>query len=378
MYAGKSIHVGILVQDTGEVYGAERATLDLARGLGGHPGFRVSFILIDEQRLRNGESILRRAIRDLGHPVETCATRLRFSLALVRRIRRIVGEQKIDILHCTGAKASFHGYLAAGRASSTAKLSSTVHGWGVNRSLKSRFYDFLERWSLRKFDGVVVLSRFYEGLLREYGFEMEKAHLIRPGPFVTGFPEKRFAGVRPGPCVAGMAARFSPEKNHDLLLDAAGILAGQGAGLRFLLAGDGAQRKRIADRVRVEGLTDCVEMPGFVDRGDFFDRVDLLVLCSVVENQPYAILEAMAYGVPVLTTVAGGVVEMVEDGETGVLIEPNSAEALAAALALLRDNPAERERLGRQARDYFDETYRHDRCIDQYMNYYRQLAGSTE
>jgi glycosyltransferase involved in cell wall biosynthesis len=373
MSSGKIIHVGFLLQDTGAVYGAERATLDLMRGLGERSGFRVSVILIDEMRLGNRHGIFRQAIRENGHPVEICSTDHRFSPALAKGIRRIVRERKIDILHCTGAKASFHAYLAA-----PTKLSSTVHGWGVDRSLKACVYDFLERWVLRRFDGVVVLSRFYESLLRGYGFDMDKVDMIRPGPGFAGFPENRRAADRTGPCVAGLPARFSPEKNHDLLLDAAGILAAEGSKLRFLLAGDGTERSRIANRVRREGLSDRVELPGFLDRSEFFNRVDLLVLCSLVENQPYAILEAMACGVPVVATDAGGVAEMIEDGETGLLVAPQSAEALASALASLCGNPAECRRLGRQAREYFNETYRQDRCIDQYVNYYRQLAGSTE
>jgi len=377
MSSDESIHMGFLLQDTGEVYGAERATLDLAQGLRDQPGFRVTILMIEEKRHGKGDSALRRVISRRGLPIETCSTHTRFSFALTRGIRRIAREQKIGILDCTGAKATVHGYLAV-RGAPSIRLSATVHGWGVDRCFKARLYDSVERWALRRFDGVIVLSRFYGNVLRAYGFDREKVQRIRPGPIFDDLPDRRDPGPRSGPLVVGMPARFSPEKNHDLLLDAAKILAGQESELRFLLAGDGVERRRIAERVRREGLTRLVEMPGFLDRSDFFKRVDLVVLCSLVENQPYAILEAMACGIPVVATEAGGVAEMIEDGKTGLLVASNSAEALAEALKSLCDDPARREHMGSQAHDYFYETYRHDRCIGQYVDHYRRLAGSTE
>ncbi len=375
--SGKPVHVGFLLQDTGFVYGAERATLDLARGLCRRHGMRVSFLLIEERRRKDLPDHLRAELEGVGCSFFSCPARHRFSHELIRRIRWICQMHAVDILDCVGAKATCHGFFAA-RGSSSTILSSTIHGWTGDCRPKARLYELLERRTLRRFDGLVVLSRFYEERLRANGFNMSRVRLVRPGPLAPDPPPWGLA-ERPGTrtCVTGMLARFSPEKNHDLLLEVAGLLAERGSGIGFLLAGDGLSRNRIQEQVEQRGLQDRIELPGYMSRPEFFSSVDVVVLCSRLENQPNALLEAMARGIPVVATDVGGVGEMIRDRETGLLVPPGSPEALASALDCLCKNPGERERLGGNAREHFSETYGHERCAEEYSGFYRELlAGS--
>jgi glycosyltransferase involved in cell wall biosynthesis len=165
-------------------------------------------------------------------------------------------------------------------------------------------------------------------------------------------PDVRDMSIRRGaPQVVAILGHISEVKGHPDFVEAAGLIADEFPGLRFVVIGgetlQTGLRQALEERVRALGLTDRFEFTGFRhDVPALISAVDLVVLPSRSEGLPLAALETMACGRPLIATPVGGVPEAVIDNETGVLIPPADAGALAAAMTRLLRNPALATQLG--------------------------------
>jgi colanic acid/amylovoran biosynthesis glycosyltransferase len=132
-------------------------------------------------------------------------------------------------------------------------------------------------------------------------------------------------------------ARLAPVKGHAHLLEAAARLVARGIPFELWLAGEGPERAAIERRIDAQGLGERVRLLGTVPHAELLGmyhdgRADCVVLPSLHEGLSVALVEAMAYGVPVIATAVGGVPELLENG-AGVLVPPSDAGALTEALA---------------------------------------------
>ncbi|MER5646570.1 glycosyltransferase [Streptosporangium sp. NPDC002524] len=145
-------------------------------------------------------------------------------------------------------------------------------------------------------------------------------------------------------------ASFHPQKDHGLLVEAAARVAARAPHALFLLAGSGPSYERVARRVGALGL-DGVRLLGHVpDAGRLIAAADLLVLSSRHEGLPVVVMEALAAGVPVVSTAVGGVPDLVVSGVNGLLTRPGDAGALAEGV-LRAMRPEVHARLREGARD---------------------------
>ncbi|WP_328854519.1 glycosyltransferase [Microbispora hainanensis] len=163
-------------------------------------------------------------------------------------------------------------------------------------------------------------------------------------------------------------ANFHPQKNHRLLVEAAAKVVAAEPRALFLLAGSGPLRDATAEHVSRLGL-DRVRVVGHVpEAGRLIAAADLLVLSSSYEGLPVVVMEALAAGVPVVSTAVGGVSDLIETGKNGVLTVPGSADALAGGiLQALRPDMRARLRAGAResagqvdiarAAEWFDKLY---------------------
>lgn len=160
---------------------------------------------------------------------------------------------------------------------------------------------------------------------------------------------------------------LAPVKRVGLLLDAvAGV-----PGLDLQVVGDGPLRAEVADRAGRADLAGRVELTGRVaDAAPYLAEADLFVLTSAAENCPLALLEAMASGLPVVSTRVGGVPEVVRDGVDGLLCPADDPDALRSALRRLTGDPALRVRLGASARRRVLDGYTLDHCVDRLLETY--------
>jgi glycosyltransferase involved in cell wall biosynthesis len=154
-------------------------------------------------------------------------------------------------------------------------------------------------------------------------------------------------------------ASLQSYKGLDVLIDGCAALAARGIRFRCHIVGDGPERPRLERLIEQRGLGAIVTLRGVATADDVraeLDRATVFVLPSVVaangqmEGIPVALMEAMAAGLPVVASDLSGIPELVVHDETGILTQPGSASDIAGAIARLLTEPAERKRLGQQAR----------------------------
>jgi len=364
------VKVAYLLQDTRFLYGAERATVDLARGLQAHCDTRAW--LIEETRLGPSSSALREAFRTSGVATRSFAVARRFSLRLARHLARAANEEGIDIVHCAGYKADVHALLSRSLGGK-AKLVSTVHGWLNRPDLKERFYGALNLWALRRFDRVVALSSYYEEWLRARGLTDVRripAGLQDAGSLQCPPPESKELRI-------GILGRLSWEKNLRMALEAAHLLMRRGVEIRLLIAGEGPERASLERLIADSGLGTFVSLAGFMDRKQFLSRIQVLVCCSHIENLPYTLMESMACARPIVATRVGGIPDLVEDGVTGYLVEDGDAGSLAEHLERLAADADLRARMGEAGRRKLEREFSPDRCRERMRDLYLELSNRT-
>lgn len=173
---------------------------------------------------------------------------------------------------------------------------------------------------------------------------------FRPEPEVRAAARASW-GVRNGTLTITCASRLSTQKGQDNLLLAAGEVAAVVPDVRFILAGEGADRSRL-ERLRDHlGLQDRVTFAGQVqDVPGLLAATDIFCHPSLNDGLPNAVAEAMAMGLPVVASRVGGIPELVEDGRTGVLVRPHDVAGIRDALLRLIGDSELRNALGVAAR----------------------------
>lgn len=186
-------------------------------------------------------------------------------------------------------------------------------------------------------------------------------------------------GASPGPPVLLSVGRLVPDKDHDTLLKAFGLVAARHPQAELWLVGDGPRRPALQKQVLDLALNGRVRfLPGAADARAFYQRAHLLVLSSVTEALPNVVLEAMAVGLPVVATRVGAVPEAVVEGSTGLLVAPRDAVGLAEALHLLLTDPERREIMGRQGRERVLQHYSLATMVKRHEEVWTRLLWGPE
>ena len=241
-------------------------------------------------------------------------------------------------------------------------------------------------WISRKATRVVATSSRARNELCEAGFSEEQIALLPNGVDTTVYnacPEdKRSLKLRmglPARRSALYVGRLVPHKGLRVLLQAWQIVVRHTTvGAQLVLVGDGAEKSQLQEMVGVYGLRDRVTFVGAVEATvPYYQACDLFVLPSFYEGLSNALLEAMACGLPVVATRVSGNEDLVQDGESGLLIPAGDAQSLGGAiLKLLRDHSLSK-RMGAQAHHTVQESYSLDRSVSAYVRLYDELRDTA-
>ena len=165
-------------------------------------------------------------------------------------------------------------------------------------------------------------------------------------------------------------------KRQDLLIDAFARLLPTHSRSRLMLVGDGELRSRIESQLRDMGLGDRVILFGTAtDLPPLYDAFDLFVQPSNSEGLPNVLLEASSAGLPIVATDAGGTHEVIQDGQTGLLVPVDDLAALTRAIEHAMSDADLRRRLGSAARDLIAHDYGMERFFQEYEGLYRGLLA---
>jgi len=170
--------------------------------------------------------------------------------------------------------------------------------------------------------------------------------------------------------------RLNRIKGIDTALDAFAMLAARRPRVRLLVAGDGPARAELEAQAGRLGIADRTDFTGWTEPCDvpaLLNTATMILMPSRSEGLPFVAVQAAMMARPIVATRVDGLPEAVVDGETGILVEPEDAQGLAAGIeSLLTDLPLA-ERLGRQGREFALDTFGWKRCVAGYESVYRRL-----
>ena len=291
---------------------------------------------------------------------------------LSRELAALTRAFEPDVVHLNGVRvgAFFHRRI---RRAYPAPLLVTLHGMEPAHFGQP---EGLLHTTLRSADRVIACSESLRGETLAIWPELgPKSSVILNGlqpPAVQPEP------LPIDPPLLLCLGRLAPEKGLDLALTAFATLAERRPGLRLLLAGDGPLRGQLEQQAQALGLRARVEFLGWVPPDDvprLINRATLILVPSREEALPLAAIEAAQLARPIVAARVGGLPEIVQHGATGLLVEPNRPEALAAAVARLLDAPVLAERMGAAARPRALRLFGWERYVEAYESVYRELAA---
>jgi glycosyltransferase involved in cell wall biosynthesis len=298
-------------------------------------------------------------------------------------IARRVRAREFTLLHAHDFKSDALALMVAARTG--VPVVTTVHGF-IPRSRKARLYGRVDRFLHRRMARVIVVShalfRMYERQRHPAGHVVLIRNCVDLDRYPFGHASdllRRLTGAPASAPIIGHVGRLSMEKGQGRLIAAFARLRSDFPDARLVLAGEGPELASLKAQVAALGLTDAVHFLGYrTDIPDVFADLSVLVLNSDTEGVPRVVLEAMALGVPVIASAVGGTPEIVEDGETGILIPARDEAALCSALArTLTDRDAARDRSLR-ARRFVERECDMRRQVERTEALYGEVVGRGE
>jgi glycosyltransferase involved in cell wall biosynthesis len=344
----KHISTILHVCDTLSVGGAERLILGLAQQID-RSRFAVRVCALGSRR----GNLLQPELERAGVAVEMLGAQRFYDPGAIAGVVRTVRAHNVDLIHTHLTSADVIGRVA-GKLTGRPVV-STLHNEPYDYERQRRDRRALQRLTARHATTklIAVSERLRELYIERWGLPADQITAI-----MNAVPLAPFLAVEPprerpdGQLTITTIGRLSPQKAHDVLLEAAALLFPRRPNLRLRLVGQGRLEGELRAQAARLGIADRVEFAGV--RGDVaavLAESDIFVLSSRWEGVPVTAAEAMAAARPVVLTDVGGCRDLVRHGAHGLLVPPGDPAALAAALEELADSPARRRELGIAARE---------------------------
>lgn len=364
----------LLVSSEG-YFGVENMLVNLAAALGKLECRCVVGVFRDS---RFGSTDVADRAREQGLVVELIPCAGRFDPGAAAFIRKIVRAHQVDVIHTHGYKTDI--YACAASVGSAVSLVATCHNW-LGRSWFMRAYAVLDRWSLKCFDRVVVVSEIVGETLRRSGIPAEKLRLISNGVEIERFRDAQPTLAREVAAVdqpiIGFVGRLVPDKGGETLLRAAQNVLRGGRKAKVAIVGEGPARQQWESLASNLGIRDQVVFTGArTDMPGIYSSFHMLVLPSLCEAMPMCLLEAMAARKPVIATNVGAVSKIVDPDYTGLLIEPGDVKGLSAAITRLLDAPKLAHWMGENGYNRSKEHFSAEAMARQYLDVYRKVSSA--
>jgi glycosyltransferase involved in cell wall biosynthesis len=262
-----------------------------------------------------------------------------------------------------------------------------------NEKMMLRFNRVLRRYEtqlMKRSDALIAVSKYTVGELTElYGIEEEKIHVIYNGVDINKFkprPDRaklrREFGLEEEKKIVLFVGRLYHRKGLETLLHSIPQVLQEFGDVKFAISGTGFKKKEqsLRDLAKELDIEDIVKFLGYVPDEklpDLYSASDIFVLPAIYENFPFAILEAQATGLPVISTKVGGIPEFLVDNENGFLIDPGDPKQLTERVMALLQDPKLAEKMGRRGRKLIEEKFAWHIITDQVIELYHKLLEKT-
>jgi glycosyltransferase involved in cell wall biosynthesis len=340
-------------------------------------GFTSHAALVDSEHYP-GDSVLETEIKLQGHVHGIPWSKKYLLLNGILRTMDIVRQEQYDIIHCHDNRSALLGLLIGKKMG--LPIVRSLHGV-IEFNLKFRIANAIDRILLKGFDRIIFGSN---AMRRRF----------------TSFPESRIVTIHNGISLDFLNDKVNPdevrkrfwignddvvittvgrlhyEKGHVYLLDAAREVCRKAGKVKFLIVGEGPMETPLKDMTAGLSLNDHVVFAGFLPSiQKAFAISDLYIQPSTEESLPLTVLEAMASGLPVISSDVGGIGEAVVNGKTGMLVPPGDGKVLSEAILSLLHNHDNMERMGRAGRDKIFSEFSSDTFMEKHRELYTALVS---
>ena len=305
-------------------------------------------------------------LRQMGVETRLIYTEKPFDIRVWGRVKQLLSEERIDVVHAHGTRAASNVLWAA--RSMGIPVIYTVHGWSFHRDQHPLVRGFRirgEKWLTRRSAVNISVSASNQQTGKEAipGFD---SVVVNNGIDAKRFnPDGKYTdvraelGIEKDKVLLLFLARFTSHKQPLTLIRAFDLASRKTDGIRLLMVGDGDEKEEGVRLVKELGLGDRISFQAFrQDVPDVLWAADIFVLPSLWEGLPIGLLEAMAMRKAVIGTRVDGTREVLRDGVNGLTVEPGDVDALSEAIVRLAGDKALRESLRVRAaetvRDRFD------------------------
>ena len=317
------------------------------------------------------EELSRHGVRFVGLRRRSAADLLAW-----RGLISLLRQESIDILHAHKFGSNVWAALL-GPLWGTPVVVAHEHSWSFEGNLVRRLLD--RQLIARRCDAVVAVSREdrrrmieLEGIRPERVFHIPNGIPAPPPP--TGAVRRDGLGLHEDDLVVGTVGVLRRQKALDVLIQAAAILRAEFPRLRVLMVGSGPEREPLEKLIVELDLSSTVSLLGYrTDVPELLPIFDVAAASSDFEGSPLSILEYMEAGLPVVSTRVGGVPDLVEDGVTGLLVNPGDPAALAGALAELLGDRERRAEMGLKGRKRRRSEFDIDVMVERFEQLYEEL-----
>ena len=322
----------------------------------------------------NGE--LRQRAKE-GLDLIALAPKTEMDLSAAWRLSRLIKQVRPDVIHAHDPHGVAMAALALSMSTQPAKP-PLIASRRVDFRMKG---NTLSRWKYRQVDCFICASDAIRQLLLSDGVEPSRAITVHEGidlERVEAAPpaklHEEFWLPHHAPVVGNVAA-LVPHKGQRHLIEAAILVLRQVPDARFVIAGEGELRESLERLIKENRLEKHVILAGFrPDVLSLHKAFDIFVMSSVTEGLGTSLLDAMASGKPIVATTAGGIPEVVVDGETGFLVAPRDHRAMADALVRLLKDAELRKRMGHAGLLRARRKFSADRMVHETLKVYTRVA----
>ena len=274
-----------------------------------------------------------------------------------KRLHSVLSEGSFHLIHT-------HGYFADILATLAAILLripriSTYHGL-ISNDKTLMFYNILDHIILRFSNEIIAVSEEIKDELIRIGIKGTRIKVIlnavptKVDDTISSQNRQKIRGlfgIKEEEFVVGYVGRLSQEKGIKHLIESTSLLIESGIPIKVLIIGDGPQRKELEALASEQEAKQEIIFSGFQENiENWFPAMDVFVLPSLTEGTPMALLEAMAFGLPVVASAVGGVPRIIESGKNGILVSGGNPVKLKDTIKKLYENKSLRENISKEAR----------------------------
>ncbi|HBY19906.1 MAG: hypothetical protein A2Y24_03180 [Clostridiales bacterium GWE2_32_10] len=329
--------------------------------------------------------------KEMRLPVELLNQKSRYDFLVVKRIIKIIKDEKYNIVHCHGSRANWFVFLA--KPFIKVPLITTVHSdykkdfEGVNL-YRYYVYTGLNMIALRFFDYYIGVSPQFKSMLMERGFKASKIFSVYNG---VDFDEKldymdRKSFAKEHGLIehidkkwVGIAARLEPVKGLDVFINGAADALKSKSDIHFVIAGAGAQKDELENLCNTLNIKDKLTFIGQIkDMNSFYNAIDINNITSYSESFSYVLLEGARFRKPTISSAVGGIPELIKDEETGLLFESGKHEQYASCVLRLINDYEYAKKLGENLYEHAKANFSVENMTRQHVEIYKQIGNEIQ